>query len=225
MRAGRRLQRDRVHAGDLDQAALQQVDDFQNALRERVGAVGMRLGQALDARDRLVDARVVLHRAGAERIHAEIDGVVPCGEPREVADDLDLAELRKQARASCDARRQAGLRHQQQAHRAAATCRRACRARTSRRAGPRSASGEGGLCRWSWSGFHSIASRFPLPSAADSLAIKCSNRHSLCNKGTALAVPKRRQTGLGFKPLLRARLMALLPLGFACIVRFLPCQL
>ena len=50
MRAGRGLQRDRVHAGDFDQAALQQVDDFKNSLRERVGAVGMRFGQALDAR-------------------------------------------------------------------------------------------------------------------------------------------------------------------------------
>ena len=34
MRAGRRLQRDRIHAGDVDQAALQQVDDFENALRQ-----------------------------------------------------------------------------------------------------------------------------------------------------------------------------------------------
>ena len=96
MRAGRRLQRDGVHAGDLEQAALQQVDDFEHALRERVGPVGMRLGQALDAGDELVDARVVLHGAGAERIHAEIDGVVPGGEAREVADDLDLAQLGEQ---------------------------------------------------------------------------------------------------------------------------------
>ena len=97
MRAGRGLQRDRVHAGDFEQAALQQVDDFENALRERFGPVGMRLGQALDARDKFVHARVVLHGAGAERIHAEVDGVVPGGEAREVADDLDLAELREQA--------------------------------------------------------------------------------------------------------------------------------
>ena len=98
MRAGRRLQRDRVHAGDLDQAALQQVDDLEHALRQRFGPVGMRLGQPLDARHKLVDARVVLHRARAQRIHAQVDGVVPRREPREVADDLDLAQLRQQPR-------------------------------------------------------------------------------------------------------------------------------
>ena len=96
MRAGRGLQRDGVHAGDLDQAALQQIDDFKNALGERVWPVGMRFGEALDARDGFVDARVVLHGAGAERIHAQVDGVVPRREPREVADDLDLAKLREQ---------------------------------------------------------------------------------------------------------------------------------
>ena len=80
------------------QAALQQVDDFKHALRQRLGPVGMRFGQAFDARDKLVDARVVLHGAGAQRIHAQVDGVVPRGEPREVADDLDLAQLGQQSR-------------------------------------------------------------------------------------------------------------------------------
>ena len=97
VRSGGRLQRDGVHAGDFDQAALQQVDDFENALRERVGAVGMGLGEPFDAGDGLVDARVVLHGAGAERIHAEIDGVVPGREAREVADDFDFAQLGQQA--------------------------------------------------------------------------------------------------------------------------------
>ena len=79
------------------QAALEQVDDFENALGERIGAVGMRLGQAFDAGDSLVDARVVLHGAGAQRVHAQVDGVVPGGEPGEVADDFDLAQLRAAA--------------------------------------------------------------------------------------------------------------------------------
>ena len=35
VRARRRLQRDRVHAGDFEQAALQQVENFQNPLRQR----------------------------------------------------------------------------------------------------------------------------------------------------------------------------------------------
>jgi hypothetical protein len=58
-----------------------------------LGLVGVGLGQALDAGDVLVDPGVVLHGAGAERVHAVIDGVVPGGEAREVADDLDFADL------------------------------------------------------------------------------------------------------------------------------------
>ena len=40
-------------------------------------------------------ARVVLHGAGAQRIHAVIDGVVPGGEAREVADGFHLADFGK----------------------------------------------------------------------------------------------------------------------------------
>ena len=63
MRAGRRLQRDGLHAGDFDEAALQQLEDFENALGEGFRAVGVGFGEAFDARDELVDARVVLHGA------------------------------------------------------------------------------------------------------------------------------------------------------------------
>jgi hypothetical protein len=49
MRASGGLQRDGVHACDFDEAALQERDDFKDALRERVGPVGMRLGQAPNA--------------------------------------------------------------------------------------------------------------------------------------------------------------------------------
>ncbi len=49
--AGGGLEGDRVHAGDFDEAALEQIDDFKNALGERVGAVGMGFGEALDAGD------------------------------------------------------------------------------------------------------------------------------------------------------------------------------
>ncbi len=93
MGAGSRLQSDGVHAGDFDKAALQEVEHFQGALRQRFWPVGMGLGEALDARDELIDPGVVLHGAGAERVHAEVDGVIPRGEAGEVADDLDLGEL------------------------------------------------------------------------------------------------------------------------------------
>jgi hypothetical protein len=49
-----------------------------------------------------VHAAVVLHRAASERIHAQINGVVPGGEPREVADDFDLAQLRHDAKVLTD---------------------------------------------------------------------------------------------------------------------------
>ena len=93
MRAGRGLQRDRVHAGDFDQALAQRLDDAQRALRNLLRLVGMSVGQAFEARDHFVHARVVLHGARAQRIHAEIDGVVPGGKPGEVADDFDLADF------------------------------------------------------------------------------------------------------------------------------------
>ena len=95
VRPGSRLQGDRVHAGDFLQAALQQVDDLQSPLRQRVRPVGVRLGQALDAGHQLVHPRVVLHGAGAQRVHAQVDGIVPRREPREVPDELDLAQLRQ----------------------------------------------------------------------------------------------------------------------------------
>src|SRR5437899_11860467 len=42
-----------------------------------------------------IDARVVLHCAGAQRIHTEVDGVVPRRKAREVAENFDLAHFGK----------------------------------------------------------------------------------------------------------------------------------
>ena len=53
----------------------------------------MRVGQAGDAGHGFVHPCVVFHGAGAQRIHSQVDGVVPGGEPGEVADDLKLAHL------------------------------------------------------------------------------------------------------------------------------------
>jgi hypothetical protein len=53
------------------------------------------VGEAVDARDPLVQARVVLHRAGAERVHAEIDVVVPRRDAREVAHHVGLGHFRQ----------------------------------------------------------------------------------------------------------------------------------
>ena len=95
MRAGGGLQSDRVHAGDFEQAALQLGAHLHRALRERVGLIGMNPRHAVDARGLFVDARVVLHGAGAQRIQAQVDGVIPGGEAREVADDVHFADFRE----------------------------------------------------------------------------------------------------------------------------------
>ena len=49
--------------------------------------------------DSLVDPRVVLHRAGAERVEAGVDAEVPIRERREVPDELGLADLGQSRRA------------------------------------------------------------------------------------------------------------------------------
>ncbi len=95
MRAGGRLQRDCVHAGDFEQRGFQVRHHLHGPLRERFGLIGMRPSQAFGARHQFVDARVVLHGAGAQRIHAVIDGVVPGGKAREVADGFHFADFRE----------------------------------------------------------------------------------------------------------------------------------
>src|SRR6476620_8821667 len=50
-------------------------------------------GDAIEPRHEFIHARVVLHGAGAQRIHAQIDGVIPCRESRKVANHFNLADL------------------------------------------------------------------------------------------------------------------------------------
>src|SRR5262249_3848597 len=52
-------------------------------------------GDSFEPRYKFVDARVVLHGARAERIHAEVDRMVPRGETREVAEYFDFAHFWK----------------------------------------------------------------------------------------------------------------------------------
>src|SRR5258708_5989495 len=52
-------------------------------------------GNAIEPGHEFIYTRVVLHRAGAERIHAQVDGVVPRRKTREVAKNFDLAHLGK----------------------------------------------------------------------------------------------------------------------------------
>ena len=93
MCAGGGLESNCVHAGDFSKRAFENGDNFETALGERIGLVGMGPGETFGARDKFVDARVVLHGARAERIEAEINGVIPSGEAGEVAQGFELADL------------------------------------------------------------------------------------------------------------------------------------
>ena len=55
----------------------------------------MRPRQAFGAGNQLIDARVVLHRAGAQRIEPEVNRVVPGGKTRKMANDFELADFGK----------------------------------------------------------------------------------------------------------------------------------
>ena len=63
--AGRRIEGERRHAEERAQRALQLVHYLQRALCELVGRKWMQPGKLRPRRDRIVDARIVLHRARA----------------------------------------------------------------------------------------------------------------------------------------------------------------
>src|SRR5690606_41426079 len=63
---------------------------LEEALRERHRLERVRGREAGQPRERLVELRVVLHRARPERVEPEIDRGVPCGQAREVPHHLDL---------------------------------------------------------------------------------------------------------------------------------------
>ena len=93
MGTGRRLERDCVHAGDFGEAVAQRLDDPQCTLRNFLGLIRMPVCQTVKTRNNFIHAGVVFHGARPERIHSEVNGIVPGGKPSEVANDFDLADL------------------------------------------------------------------------------------------------------------------------------------
>ncbi len=93
LRAGCRLERDRVEPCDLCQDLLQAPHQLERALRSLLLLMWVQVTKARQHDDALVDPRVVLHRARAERVEARVDAEGPIGERREVPDDLGLGEL------------------------------------------------------------------------------------------------------------------------------------
>ncbi len=96
MRAGRRLERGGVQAGQLGQPALQLAEHRERPLRGLVGGPGVEVPEARQTGDDLGLARVVLHRARPEGVEADVDAVVAVRQTREVPDDVQLAQLRQQ---------------------------------------------------------------------------------------------------------------------------------
>ena len=93
LRAGGRLERDGVEAGDLGEHLLQLPAEPQRALGAFLLLVRVEVAEPRQRREPLVDPRVVLHRAGAERVEAGVDPEVPRRELGEVAHQVRLGEL------------------------------------------------------------------------------------------------------------------------------------
>ena len=91
--AGRGLQADVGQAADLAQRLLQQPHQLQRTLGALRVLGRVQAGVAGQRRDPLVEARVVLHRAGAERVEAAVEVEVAPREAVVVTDDLRLGDL------------------------------------------------------------------------------------------------------------------------------------
>ena len=95
LRSGGGLKGNGIHAGYFLKAAGGFVQNPQAALGQRLRRVGMLRRQARQSRYHFIDAGVVLHGAGTERIKSRVHAVVPGGKPRKVADDIQLGNFRK----------------------------------------------------------------------------------------------------------------------------------
>ncbi len=95
MRAGRRLEADLREAADLAQRPLQRPHQLECALGALRILRRMQAGVAGKRGDAFVEARVVLHRAGAERVDPGVEIEVPAREAVVMADDLRLGHLRQ----------------------------------------------------------------------------------------------------------------------------------
>src|SRR4029450_2036827 len=73
LRPGRGLERDSRQAGDLGEDLLEAPHELEGALRAVLLLERVEIAEAGEVHDSLVDPRVVLHRAGAERGEAGVD--------------------------------------------------------------------------------------------------------------------------------------------------------
>ncbi len=93
LRSRSRLERHRMEAAHLGEDLLQAPHELERALGAVLLLERVEVGEAGKPRDHLVDARVVLHRAGAERIEARVDAEVPRRQLGEVPHEVGLGDL------------------------------------------------------------------------------------------------------------------------------------
>ena len=98
VRAGGGLQADVRQARDLAEGRLEVPHQLERALRAFGVLQRVQARVAGQRGDALVQARVVLHRARAERVEAGVEVEVALGEAHVVAHDLRLGELRQPRR-------------------------------------------------------------------------------------------------------------------------------
>ena len=81
--------------GHCSERALESPHQLEGSLATLDLLVRVKIAESRQRGQQLVDPRVVLHGAGAERVEASVDAEVAGGELREVAQQLRLRELRK----------------------------------------------------------------------------------------------------------------------------------
>ena len=92
VRASLGAERHRRHAGELHQIARQHFHQRDCALHGLLGLQRMDVAKARQPRHLLVQARIVLHRARAQRIEPAVDRVILARQPHVVAHRLGLGE-------------------------------------------------------------------------------------------------------------------------------------
>ena len=84
-----------MHAREVEQPEGEPVDQLDRALNRFLRLQRMDVGEARHARDLLVEARIVLHRARPEREEAEVDRIILPRQASVVANRFGLGQARK----------------------------------------------------------------------------------------------------------------------------------
>ena len=98
MRTRLRAHRHEGHVGQCLQPGGQFVDQFQRALHGGLRLHRMDVTKARQARHLFVEARIVLHRAAAQREEAEVDGIIALRQAHVMAHHFRLRQARQAGR-------------------------------------------------------------------------------------------------------------------------------